>query len=1084
MTNHSDLTFITNEKGQNLLERFKVLIKETEFFDVLVGYFYTSGFYAIYKSLEKTKNIRILIGISTNKRTLELIEESRLPVLALKTSQLELQFSHAETKEHFSDLLVSEMTNAEDSNRVEEGVVKFLKWLQDGKLEIKAYPTQELHAKLYIMSFAIGDRDVGRVITGSSNFTQSGLVDNLEFNVELKNRADYEFAKTKFEELWKDAVDVKDRYIQTIQEKTWLNNTITPYQLYLKFLYEYFKDELRQTDEVIFKYVPQEFKYFKYQEQAVLNAKKILDEYGGVFISDVVGLGKTYISAMLASQLDGRTLILAPPVLLDKTNPGSWPNVFSDFRVLADFESLGKLEQLTRHGTEKYKNVFIDEAHRFRTESNVTYEKLAQICRGKRVILVTATPLNNIPKDILSQIKLFQNAKKSTIPNVSNLESFFSRLEQNIKTLDRQKDHAKYMQTVKENALKIREFVLKYLMVRRTRKEIENYFADDLKNQKLKFPEVENPQAVFYQLNEEESEIFNKTIELVALKFRYARYMPMLYYKGKVSQPEELAQKNMGKFMKILLIKRLESSFHAFRNTVNRFISYYDLFLKELAKGNVYISKKYANKIFELLDSEDDMAIQKLLESDKARKYPAKDFTDDLKKDLENDLQILREIQELWHRVKRDPKLLSFIEILSSLPALKKNKLIVFTESKETADYLAENLDNKFPNEVIAFTGASSASIREKVTENFDGRARLPKDDYRILIATEVLSEGVNLHRSNTVINYDIPWNPTRLMQRVGRINRVDTEFDKIYSFNFFPTEQSNDQIKLKEVAMAKIQMFITLLGTDARLLTEGEEIESHELFNRLISKKTITGEDEEIESELKYLQVIRAVRDNDPDLFEKIKQLPKKARTARQYSGSSHEIGEAAISRGKENQLLTYFRKGKLQKFFLVGKGESAEADFIQAAKLLESEQKIPRENLPADFYDKLEKNKQAFLFATTEEDAELRATKGGRDSSVNVLKILKLIRDFRQYTEEQESYIKRVMNQLEEGALPKQTVKTVLQALEKELKTGQPNPLKVLGILQNNIPDEFLQSHIAESAAHTFGQREVILSEYLVAE
>jgi len=520
MTNNLDLTFITNEKGQNLLERFKVLIKDTEFFDVLVGYFYTSGFYALYKSLEKAKKIRILIGISTNKRTIELIEHAK---------QSELQFSHAETKEHFSNLLTNEMSDAEDSKLVEEGVMKFLEWLQNGKLEVKAYPTENLHAKLYIMSFAEGDRDAGRVITGSSNFTRAGLVDNLEFNVELKTRADYEFAKDKFEELWKDAVDVKDKYIQTIQERTWLNNTITPYQLYLKFLYEYFKDELQQTDEVIFKYVPTEFKRLEYQEQAVLNAKKILDEYGGAFLSDVVGLGKTYVSAMLASQLDGRTLVLAPPVLLEKTNPGSWPNVFSDFRVPADFESLGKLDHLIQRGTEKYKNVFIDEAHRFRTESNVTYEKLTQICRGKRVILVTATPLNNTPKDILSQIKLFQKTKKSTIPNLPNLDAFFGHLEQKIKKLDRQKDRTEYIQTAKENAKKIREQVLKYLMVRRTRTEIEMYFPDDLKNQKLKFPEVEAPEPVFYQLSKDESEIFDKTIELITRKFKYARYTPMLY---------------------------------------------------------------------------------------------------------------------------------------------------------------------------------------------------------------------------------------------------------------------------------------------------------------------------------------------------------------------------------------------------------------------------------------------------------------------------------------------------------------------------------------------------------------------------
>ncbi|GAI47807.1 unnamed protein product, partial [marine sediment metagenome] len=175
---------------------------------------------------------------------------------------------------------------------------------------------------------------------------------------------------------------------------------------------------------------------------------------------------------------------------------------------------------------------------------------------------------------------------------------------------------------------------------------------------------------------------------------------------------------------------------------------------------------------------------------------------------------------------------------------------------------------------LLLFTGDSGASVRDKVLENFDARARHKKEDYRILVSTEVLSEGVNLHRANVVINYDIPWNPTRMMQRVGRINRVDTSFDVIHTFNFFPTTQSNDEIKLKEAAEAKINAFLTLLGGDAELLTEGEPIGSHELFNRLISKKTLEGDDETEESELKYLQVIREIREKDADLFEKIKLL------------------------------------------------------------------------------------------------------------------------------------------------------------------------------------------------------------------
>jgi len=304
------------------------------------------------------------------------------------------------------------------------------------------------------------------------------------------------------------------------------------------------------------------------------------------------------------------------------------------------------------------------------------------------------------------------------------------------------------------------------------------------------------------------------------------------------------------------------------------------------------------------------------------------------------------------------------------------------------------------------------------------------------------------------------------LMQRVGRINRVDTAFNKIYTFNFFPTKQSDSLIKLKEAAEAKIHAFMTLLGDDARILTEGEPIGSHELFNRLISKKTITGEDEKEESELKYLQIIKDIRDNNPDLFAKIKQLPKKARTARKNNK-------------KANSLLTYFRKGKLQKFFIVScKGKPQELDFISAAKLLETAQNTKREKLGKDFYELLDKNKKAFELATIEEMPELKM-RGGRDTATQMLKILKAIRDFRKFTEDQELYLRKVMREIEEGGLPKQTTKRTLQELNRELKNGL-NPLRILGVFQKNIPSDLLKEHIAESAAQTSGPREVILSEY----
>ena len=402
--------------------------------------------------------------------------------------------------------------------------------------------------------------------------------------------------------------------------------------------------------------------------------------------------------------------------------------------------------------TEEQTNIIIDEAHRFRTETTITYEKLAEICRGKRVVLVTATPYNNTPKDILSLLKLFQKGKKSTIPNLPNLESFFSGLDKKLINLDRKKDYSKYIKTVKENAREIRNKVLKYLMVRRTRTEIEKYFSKDIIEQGLKFPDVKKPVPLFYELNDKEDDIFNKTIDLIANKFKYARYKPLLYYEGKIDQLEKQSQENMGKFMKILLVKRLESSFFAFRNSVDRFLHSYEVFIKELDNGNVYVSKKHTNKIFELLEDDDDEAVQQLIDEGKAEKYESKDFRKGLRKDLQHDHDILLEVKKLWQKVNRDPKLIKIINDLSKNTVLQKNHLIIFTESKETANYLFKNINKEYPGKVLLFTGDSGESIRDKVLENFDARARHPKEDYRILVSTEVLSEGVNLHRANVVI--------------------------------------------------------------------------------------------------------------------------------------------------------------------------------------------------------------------------------------------------------------------------------------------------------------------------------------------
>ncbi len=212
---------------------------------------------------------------------------------------------------------------------LEIGIRKFIEFLQQEcknpaddkaiggngkKLEIRAYPSKNIHAKVYIGRFHPEDRDYGFVITGSSNFSESGFVANREFNVELRKTLDVKFAENQFNELWNESVDISDDFVDTITTKTWLNDQITPYEFYLKLIYEYLEEDINLEDQFD-PFLPDGFMKLKYQSQAAIQAKKILEAYNGVFLADVVGLGKTFITALLLQQIQGRTLVVCPPVL-------------------------------------------------------------------------------------------------------------------------------------------------------------------------------------------------------------------------------------------------------------------------------------------------------------------------------------------------------------------------------------------------------------------------------------------------------------------------------------------------------------------------------------------------------------------------------------------------------------------------------------------------------------------------------------------------------------------------------------------------------------------------------------------------
>ena len=339
MVDSNNSNFITNENGDTLCSRLDSLIKKTKSFDCLVGYFFSSGFYKLCDYLKAPEKVRILVGLNTDKRVTELI----------KKAGSEKNISPLQAKEIYDETLVDDFNQAPDIKHIEDASNLFIEWIKSKKLEIRIYRSQNIHAKVYIMSFDKNQLDPGRVITGSSNLTKAGLEDNLEFNVVLKDDRDYKFALDKFNELWKDSVEVSDLFVSSLKQKTWLNESLSPYELYLKFLYEYFGERIEE-EEFDNDSTGNALK-LKYQEEAVRDAKSKLKKYGGVFISDVVGLGKTYIVAKLLKNLikenpKERILILAPPAIIDRNNPGSWERILNEYGVPAVCRSTGILDKV------------------------------------------------------------------------------------------------------------------------------------------------------------------------------------------------------------------------------------------------------------------------------------------------------------------------------------------------------------------------------------------------------------------------------------------------------------------------------------------------------------------------------------------------------------------------------------------------------------------------------------------------------------------------------------------------------------------------------------------------------------------
>ena len=1049
----TDLKFFTNEPERDLYRRFAAILKSnTQFFDVLVGYFRTSGFFKLYPALENVEKIRILVGLNVDKFTVKIIDKAREDVKYTSVT-------HTESHELLEETIEEEFEKSSTTSEVEKGVRLFIEWLKSGKLEMRLYTEAPIHAKVYIMRKdpeKVPDM-YGSVITGSSNFSEAGLLNNLEFNVELKDAQDVSFALDKFEELWDRGEDIKDAYIDIVQNHTWMKDDITPYQLYLKTLYEFFKEEINADKENFQTLLPEGYMRLQYQIDAVTQAKQKLDAYGGVFISDVVGLGKTYICAMLANTFNRNTykLIVCPPVLVDY-----WNSVLQEFDVARfDVVSLGKLEHVIEKGTDKYGYVFIDEAHRFRNSDTESFTQLHQICRGKKVILISATPINNYTSDIENQLYLFQSKQSGTINGIRNIEGFFRAL--NGKLNKYIKGSPEYVKQLRENSEVIRDKLLREVMIRRTRSEIEEYYEEDLKNQGLTFPKAGSPEKIIYEFDEATNEAFTETIAVIK-DFKYSRYTPLLYLRDKKKYAQMLAaQRNMGGFMKGILVKRLESSFFAFKMTLSRFIESYEKFIKMAESGKVYISKKV--DVYDLLDDGNIEKLMYLIEQQDVMEFKTNEFEPRFIKELKLDLGQLQYLQDLWSMIDTDPKLDEFKRNLTKNRMMRGKKIIVFTESRETAEYLSDNLREIYGDALVFYSGQSSQALKAEIEDSFNPKFEdKDNDKYDLLITTDVLAEGVNLHRASVLVNYDLPWNPTRIMQRVGRINRVGSEFDRIYVFNFFPTVQSERQLPIEERILEKLQAFHDTLGEDYKYLSDEEEVSPKKLFSDL--NKNIDEDEESTNPELGYLAIIRQVRDNDPNLFSQIKRLPKKAKAGKR------------CNKVDANSTIGFIRKGALKTFFQTG-SDTKQLSFMEAIQLIQAEPDDPKISVGSDFYSQYDKNSDAFDAMLVEEETVSTEKVMVAGNDAKIIRMLKAMKNEPRLTDDQEEKLDILIRRWEDGEIPSRISKDVV----KKSKVVS-DVLEFYFEIMKLVPESYFEDK-KQQQSKVDGEKQVILSCYLKA-
>ena len=904
-------TVIDNENVV-LLEQLKDILPDTNRASIAVGYFFISGFGAIMDSLTKIESsddpnhvIRLLISPTTNRATVEALLASNESYDTVRIKSKEAG-SEEKGKDTAREDVKRTLEHMSQTSEDQHAATRLAALIKKKKVQVKVYTKDQLHAKAYI--FELDNRQLPKMaIVGSSNLSISGIKEHTELNLRTNHPGDSAKLLEWFERHWNDpSCQEFTQDIADIIEESWIAKH-SPNDVYDKAI-------LHEHDEVFDDTKYEDVKtreLFDFQKSAVSNAIKKLDKYGGVMIADVVGTGKSYIGSAILKHLKennhSKPLIICPPHLKEM-----WQEYMRDFNVYCEIESrykIGTDDQILS----RYTNcdvVLIDESHNFRNSNTIAYRTLLAFMEDKtdeaKIIMLTATPISNSIKDLKNQLRLFPREMLLQIPPLSNttLDEYFKGLEGSMSDIKGDAD------------AKVRE-LLKYILIRRTRKQImEKYAKKDNARYYLEKDGKKNyfPRRKLMNPSEYDvDKVYNNSFEMIRQaieELTLARYAPGNYINEdylKESNPDHKKYKDLNNTTKPLvgivrtsLLKRMESSIMAFACSVRHYQEGYKEFSRQLDLGKVPIGPDFHDEIYKKIayegeDYDDDGYEKRMAEI--PSQYDIKAFdVDGWKRDMVKDINLFSSIMgnlvDQSEYTKYDDKLHTLVRLVNDMD---RDKILIFSESAITAKYIYEYMKKELkPTRRIAQIDSKQGN-REKngLIRRFDPKnnsADIPQSkEIDVLISTDVLSEGVNLQAGKTVINYDFHWNPVRLIQRVGRIDRIGTEHEIVNIINFLPTEKIDETLSLTERVSNKIETIRRIIGHDQQIL------ESTEILDQKSVQNIYAGNEDVLDSDItSVIDLVESKSERDADRIKK--DLTKRERIERMPFGIRSVSGKGKL--------------------------------------------------------------------------------------------------------------------------------------------------------------------------------------------